>query len=126
MVQIAPTSGDGASGKNQSFKAVYRLRKTDEYSSVFSFRKSVRGRYFVLHYRLTGESARLGLVIGKKLARRAVLRNLLKRMAREHFRRIRESLPLYDIVVRLAAGPVEASRAALNEDLANLFRRLGR
>ncbi|MBK9218205.1 MAG: ribonuclease P protein component [Uliginosibacterium sp.] len=126
MVQIAPVNGAGASGKNQSFKAVYRLRKTDEYSSVFSFRKTVRGRYFVFHYRLTGESARLGLVIGKKLARHAVLRNLLKRMAREHFRQLRERLPRYDIVVRLSAKPIGATRAELNDDMASLFRRLGR
>lgn len=108
------------------FKTIYRLRKTDEYSSVFSFRKSVRGKYFVIHYRPSGASARLGLVVGKKLAKQSVLRNLLKRLTREHFRHVRESLPAYDVVVRLASPVSGASRAQIREDLSSLFKRLRR
>lgn len=80
----------------------------------------------MLHYRPTGNGSRLGLVIGKKLARHAVLRNLVKRIARNHFRLLRETLPQYDIVLRLAAPVKEASRAQLNEDIQSLFRRLCR
>lgn len=126
MVASTPAAGVKASVKNQSFKAVYRLRKTDEYSSVFSFRKSIRGRYFVVHYRPADEGARLGLVVGKKMARQAVLRNLIKRIARDRFRHLRETLPNYDIVLRLAAPAKEATRAQLSEDILSLFRRLSR
>jgi ribonuclease P protein component len=51
----------------------------------------------------------LGLVIPKKNARRAVLRNLLKRIAREAFRQVRTDLPRYDLVLRLAKPLVSAS-----------------
>ncbi len=49
--------------------------------------------------------SRLGLVIPKRLARRAVLRNTIKRQAREVFRHQSESLPALDLVLRLARWP---------------------
>jgi len=118
--------GANVSDVGYSFKTIYRLRKTDEYSSVFSFRKSIRGKYFVLHFRPAGDSARLGLVIGKKLARQSVLRNLLKRLTREHFRQVRENLPACDVVVRLASPVKGVSRALIREDLSFIFKRLCR
>lgn len=85
----------------------------------------MRGRYFVLHYRPSeSSSARLGVVVAKKLARRAVLRNLIKRMAREHFRLTRESLPAHDLILRLNAPALTVSKRALRGDLSALFRRL--
>lgn len=112
---------------SRSFRPVYRLRKTDEYSSVFAFRKAVRGRFFVLHYRPSGAvTARLGAVVAKKLVHRAVQRNFIKRMARETFRHLRAKLPPYDMVLRLNAKVETASRTELREELQQLFRRLPR
>jgi len=111
------------------FPPACRVRKTDEYSSVFAFRRSIRGRYFVLHYRPAGsdkELARLGFVVARKLARQAVTRNLLKRLGREHFRHIRETLPAHDMALRLAQKVDGVTRAQLREDIASLFARLPR
>jgi len=103
------------------------LCKTDEFSSVFAFRKAVRGRYFVLHYRPSENStARLGVVVAKKLARRAVLRNLIKRMARELFRHTRETLPCHDLILRLNAPALTVKKAELRADMAVLLKRLPR
>lgn len=49
--------------------------------------------------------SRLGLVVPKRLARHAVLRNAIKRQAREAFRHHSESLPALDLVLRLARWP---------------------
>ena len=112
----------GSALARQDFPAEFRLRETDEYSSVFAFRRVVRGRYFTLHYRPSDLlSARLGLVVAKKLARHAVLRNLVKRLAREIFRLRRASLPTCDIIVRLSAAPRKASRRELREELEQLL-----
>jgi ribonuclease P protein component len=108
------------------FPPACRVRKTDEYSSVFAFRRSIRGRYFVLHYRPSSDLARLGFVVARKLARQAVTRNLLKRLAREHFRHIRATLPAHDMALRLAQKVEGATRAQLREDIASLFARLPR
>ena len=71
-------------------------------------------------------AARLGLVVGKKLLKRAVDRNRLKRIVREQFRRQRAILPAYDLIVRLAVKPVPLDGPDLAEDFLNLLGRLRR
>ncbi|WP_345795344.1 ribonuclease P protein component [Thauera sp. JM12B12] len=103
------------------------MHKTDEYSSVFAFRRALRGRYYMLHYRPNAlDTARLGVVVAKKLAKRANVRNLVKRIARETFRRHRQSLPAMDLVVRLHAPVAKATRSELHLDLLALLQRLPR
>ena len=66
--------------------------------------------------------------MAKKLARRAVQRNLLKRLAREAFRHAHGSLPSYDLVLRLARPPGKSleieARAAWRADVDKLLVRL--
>jgi ribonuclease P protein component len=113
------------SGADQGFRSAHRLHKTDEFSSVFAFRRALRGRYYMLHFRPNDlDTARLGVVVAKKLARRANVRNLMKRIAREMFRRHRAGLPSMDLVVRLHAPVAGATRAELNADLLQLLNRL--
>jgi len=85
---------------------------------------------FTLHYRANGlPTARLGLVIAKKLARRAVWRNTLKRLVREAFRRYRADLPCVDIVIRLSQAPAGldgSGRERCRRDTSELFERLSR
>ena len=69
-----------------AFPKAARLLKTDEFSSVFRLRPWRRSPHFVLYGKPSGTQARLGLVIGKKQAPRAVTRNLIKRLARDTFR----------------------------------------
>ena len=79
----------------------------------------------MLHYRPNGQSeARLGVVVAKKLAKRANVRNLVKRIVRERFRRMRAELPAVDIVMRLHAPVGAATRRMLNEDVVRLLERL--
>jgi len=55
----------------------------------------------VVYGRPTGNEARLGLVIGKKYAPRAVTRNLVRRIAREAFRVRRAEFGGWDVLLRL-------------------------
>ena len=112
---------------DRSFARRYRLTKTDEFSSVFGFRRAIRGKLLMLHYQLrTGseDDARLGLVVCKKLLKRAVHRNLLKRIVREQFRLQRASLPACDLVVRLFAKPGPLDKKLLREDFGVLLDKL--
>lgn len=94
------------------FGADRRLHRPGEYGAVFAERRTLRGEAFNLHYRPNGGCGpRLGLVIAKKLARRAVWRNAIKRIGRESFRNLRSRLPAMDLVLRLAR-PVTAVDAA--------------
>jgi ribonuclease P protein component len=111
-----------------AFPKFYRLTKTDEFSSVFGFRKALKSRHFLLHYRLRAPEeaagARLGLVVAKRLLRRSVDRNLIRRLAREHFRLLRCKLPSRDLILRLAAKPEALDRRALAQEIRGLLGKL--
>jgi ribonuclease P protein component len=83
------------------FPGRYKLKKTDEFSSVFNFRKRITGTILALHYmpNLLGY-ARLGLIVGKKTAKRSVQRNYMKRVLRELMRCELVNLGAMDILIR--------------------------
>ena len=114
---------------NQSFARIYRLTKTDDFSSVFGFRKAIRGKLIMLHYQPRAEGLndpRLGLVVGKKQLKRAVDRNIFKRVIREQFRLCRAELPAVDLVVRLAVKPVKTNRKIIADEFLMLLKKLPR
>jgi ribonuclease P protein component len=102
------------------FGTLRRLHRPAEFAAVMSSRGRIYGGCFELRYRLhpcadgcsSVGSARLGLIIPKRLAKHAVLRNLLKRLARESFRNACGSLPPADVVLRLAKPPLPADQVA--------------
>lgn len=109
----------------RNFPRSCRLTKTDEYSSVFGFRRALRGRFFLLHYGVLhpASGVRLGLVVGKKFLKRAVERNLVKRILREQFRLLRADLPERDLVFRLAVKPARLD-CRLRQEIAAEARQL--
>jgi len=111
-----------------AFPKSYRLTKTDEFSSVFGFRKAIKSPHFLLHYRLrsSGEEvgARLGMVIAKRFLRRSVDRNLLRRLAREHFRLMRCMLPSRDLILRLVTKPKLLDRRAFGTEIQGLLGKM--
>jgi ribonuclease P protein component len=78
-----------------------RIVKADEFSSIFQLRPVHKTECFTLHARPNRLAyARLGIVAAKRLAPRAVTRNVIKRIARELFRTA--TLPSVDYIVRLS------------------------
>lgn len=111
--------------ESSGFGVLYRLKKTDEFSSVFAFRRSLRGGPFQLFYRPNGlESARFGVVVGKKFVRQAVKRNRVKRVAREAFRLARSGLPSVDLVLRVMAKRNDVHRGELRREIEAMFAKL--
>ena len=111
----------------KTFARCHRLTRTDEFSSVFGFRRAIRGKLLTVHYqpRPDGENgARLGLVIAKKFLRRAVDRNQVKRIVREQFRCLRGDLPPVDVVARLTVKSARIDRKLLADEVVALLERL--
>lgn len=77
-----------------------------------------------LHHLSDDRPARLGLAVSRKVDTRAVVRNRIKRVLRDHFRRERHALPggAYVIVARAAAA--RASGAELASAFRHALRRL--
>lgn len=105
----------------ERFRRTARLLTTSEFNAVFERRNTTRSANFSLHKlpkgpdlfdglessgkrlaaKLPETPTRLGIVVPKKLLRRAVHRNQIKRLAREVFRRLANQLPQYDLIIRL-------------------------
>ncbi|WP_293759520.1 ribonuclease P protein component [uncultured Aquitalea sp.] len=109
------------------FRRAHRLLKTDEFSSVFSLRQARSNALFQVYARPNGLAhARVGLVVGKKVHKRAVRRNYIKRTVREWFRLNQSTLPPLDFVVRARQSFTRANRAEAVTALSALFVKLAR
>ena len=68
--------------------------------------------------------ARLGLAISKRVSKRAVDRNRIKRVIRESFRHARLDLPAVDILVMARESARDADLATLRDELTRLWKKL--
>jgi ribonuclease P protein component len=88
----------------QTYRLVKQAKmiKTDDFSSVFNFRKRISMQYLAIHYQPNlHQRARLGLVVGKKIAKLAVNRNYMRRVLREFFRTQQHDICHVDLIVRV-------------------------
>ena len=77
-----------------------RLRRPAEFAALRLSSGRAGGRCFHMRYRGNELGhARLGLAISKRVSKRAVERNRIKRLLRESFRRVRHQLPAVDLMV---------------------------
>jgi ribonuclease P protein component len=85
---------------------VCRLTRKEEFDRVLKERtvQLRNGPFRVYAVSSLQCCARLGLIIGKRQAKRAVDRNRIKRALRESFRTRDSGLPALDIVVQLVAS----------------------
>ncbi|MFC4729139.1 ribonuclease P protein component [Coralloluteibacterium thermophilus] len=102
-----------------------RVRASAEYARVFADCRRIHGDAFRLHVHVheAGAPARLGIAVSRRVSKRAVERNRIKRCVRESFRHVRARLPAADYV--LVARPEAAGRdgATLRADLERLWTR---
>lgn len=100
-----------------------RLRKGPEFDRVYSEGTVVSGPLFVVRHRPNGGlPARWGFAVGKRLAKKAVVRNRLKRRMREAAR----SLAVCDgsdVIVTARVGALGSPFADLRRSLEKQLRR---
>jgi ribonuclease P protein component len=102
-----------------------RLRRPGEFAALRSSSGRAGGRCFHLRYRdneLGG--ARLGLAISKRVSKRAVERNRIKRLVRESFRRVRHRLPAIDLMVMAREQAAGVPGSELLGELEALWQKL--
>ena len=110
---------------SRRFTPASRLREAREFKHVFArpFRSS--SATLTILARANGlAEPRLGLAIAKKHVRRAVDRNRVKRVVREHFRLHSEGIGGLDIIVLARRGLAEQTRPELRAGLERHWRRL--
>lgn len=104
------------------YPASARLHRPSEFASALKGRRIARGALFVVNTPRQSatsslDTARLGLIIPKRLAARAVTRNTIKRVIREAFRLKRPHLPHKDLVFRLHSKVPELSLRQLRKQV---------
>lgn len=107
---------------------LYKLKKTDEFSSVFSFRKRFYGEWLFANIMPNQQDHhRYGLVVSKKVAKLAVRRNYMKRVLREL---LRAQTPVnvngYDVVLQVRKAFSRDDFHAVQRDLSLLLARLSK
>ena len=101
-----------------------RITKASDYAHIFQKGKHTQGKFWQLVAAPSNESkSRLGLAISKKVYKKAVDRNLRKRIARETFRLQQTQLGNFDMVV-MAKKSRHADNKSLMTDLSNLFSKI--
>jgi ribonuclease P protein component len=102
-----------------------RLRRPGDFAALRTSSGRAGGRCFHLRYRSNELGhARLGLAISKRVSKRAVERNRIKRLLRESFRRIRHRLPPIDLVVMAREQAAGVPGPQLLAELDGLWKKL--
>jgi len=104
--------------KTFSFPRSSRLTTPDEFKLVFNKSKKFHFKELTVYCHKNREPiARLGLAVSKKVDKRAVVRNGIKRVIRENFRIHQASLPGWDFVI-VARAPIKDLN---NSEISNLL-----
>ncbi len=108
-----------------AFARADRLLKAAHYQFVFAKPRRSRDHLWTVLARASAHGeARLGMAISKKVARKAVQRNRLKRLVRENFRQRRQGLGATDFVVLANRAATTATAQELRASLNKHWRKL--
>ena len=108
---------------NRSLVQGARITKPRDYAHIFQKGMHSQSKFWKLIASPSGKSnPRLGLAISKKICKRAVDRNLFKRIARETFRQHRDDFDLLDFVVMIKKIP-NVNNHELVSDLLSLLKK---
>ncbi len=102
-----------------------RLRRAADFLAMRDAPGRLDGRYVLIRYATAaGAGARMGMAVSRRVSKRAVERNRIKRQLRESFRRMRAKLPPLDLLVIARSEAAAADNASLRAELDRLWPRL--
>lgn len=104
-----------------------RIAKKEDFESIFKRGRFVRGTFISLKAKKTSFGyVRLGILAGKKVSKKAVVRNKIKRQLRGAMREyILDSKASIDVVVMPMPEIVNKSFKEIKEEVAKLFKKAG-
>ncbi len=107
------------------FSKQQRLTDKSEFKSLFDKSEKATQKHLLALYKPNHlEHARLGIIVGKRVANRAVDRNQIKRVVRESFKAHQEHLKGLDIIVIARQQCDTLDKIKLREGIDKLWERL--
>lgn len=108
-----------------SFPRYHRLVAKAEFDSLFNNASKVSQKHLVVLFKPNKTRyARLGIIVGKRVAKKAVTRNQFKRVMRESFRHYQQKLSGVDIVVIARQSFDKLGKQKLREGIDQLWQKL--
>ncbi|KAA0259015.1 ribonuclease P protein component [Deferribacter autotrophicus] len=107
-----------------TFKKDERLRKKKEFDNVFANGRWIKGCFVNVCYTFS-KGRKAGFVVSKKISKKAVVRNKVKRRLREIFRLNKYSLPdNVHLVIIAKRGVEKANFSELENDVKQIFQEI--
>jgi ribonuclease P protein component len=108
-----------------AFPRASRLLKAADFARLRGISRRIGTRHFSAEVAANGhEGPRLGLAISKRVSKKAVRRNRIKRIARDSFRLTRRDLPAVDILLIARSSADLEHNAVLRAELVHLWDRI--
>ena len=102
-----------------------KLIKTDDFSSVFNFRKRIASKFLVMRFKPNElDFPRLGLIVAKKTAKLAVNRNYMRRVLRELFRLSQHEIAPIDLVIQVQKNFEKPDYSVIKKEFDGLLSKL--
>ena len=103
----------------------YRINKNWEFQNIYRKGRNLSSQFFSVNFLQNRFNFnRFGIVVSKKVAKKAVDRNLLKRQAREIINELnKKSFTHLDVIVSIKPRALGADFAKLKNELVELFLR---
>jgi len=102
------------------------LRQPADFTALRRQGKRLAARFFQAQYRINeaAPAARLGMAVSRRVSKRAVVRNRIRRIIRESFRLHRALLPACDVLVIANTIAAQQSNQDLRGDIEAVWARL--
>ncbi len=108
-----------------SLARTHRLSKKAEFAAVFEEQLKVSQAWFLTLYKNSQKThPRIGIIVSKRILKKAVARNHLKRLLREGFRQHCSQMKTFDFVILVRKGCNLENKVKLKKELDTLWQRL--
>jgi|TARA_B110000037_G_scaffold210973_1_gene261981 ribonuclease P protein component len=104
---------------------LFKLRKAEDFSAVFNFRKRLSSPHIYFHYAPNTKShPRLGYVVSNKTEKLSVRRNYMRRLLREILKDQLSYNVSFDIVVRVRKAFYKENHKQIEGEISSLIKAL--
>jgi ribonuclease P protein component len=111
--------------RQYSLPRASRLLKAGDFAALRGNSRRLGVRHFLAEFSPNNApGCRLGQAVSRRVSKRAVDRNRIKRLVRESYRLVREQLPSIDILLIARSSAVNTASAELRDDLTSLWNKL--